>query len=45
VDAATVRRMGNPGSGDLTYVCIGGKDGYVGRDGKRPESGPLAPDS
>ena len=45
VDAATVRRMGNPGSGDLTYVCIGGKDGYVGRDGKRPESGPLAADS
>ncbi len=37
VDAATVRCMGNPGDGDMTYVCIGGKDGYVGRDGRRPE--------
>ena len=34
VDASTVRRMGNPGPGDLTYVCVGGKDGYVGRDGR-----------
>jgi uncharacterized cupin superfamily protein len=41
VDAATVRRMGNPGSEDLTYICVGGKDGYVGRDGRRPEGGPL----
>ena len=45
VDAATVRRMGNPGDGDLTYVCVGGKDGYVGRDGRRPEDGPLASES
>lgn len=37
VDASTVRKMGNPGSADLTYVCVGGKDGYVGRDGRRPE--------
>lgn len=41
VDAATVRRMGNPGSGDLTYLCVGGKDGYVGRDGRRPEGDSL----
>ena len=45
VDAATVRRMGNHGDADLTYVCVGGKDGYVGRDGRRPEDGPLAPES
>ena len=37
VDAATVRRMGNPGEADCTYLCIGGKGGYVGRDGQRPE--------
>jgi uncharacterized cupin superfamily protein len=37
VDAATVRRMGNPGEADCTYICIGGKDGYVGRDGQLPE--------
>ena len=41
VDAATVRRMGNLGSGDLTYLCVGGKDGYVGRDGRRPEGDSL----
>ena len=36
VDAATVRRVGNPGSGPATYICVGGKDGYVGRDGRQP---------
>jgi uncharacterized cupin superfamily protein len=34
VDAATLRRLRNVGDGDATYVCIGGKDGYVGRDGR-----------
>ncbi|HEY5262281.1 MAG TPA: cupin domain-containing protein [Solirubrobacteraceae bacterium] len=34
VDAATLRRVHNVGSGDATYICVGGKDGYVGRDGK-----------
>ena len=38
VDASTVRRMGNPGESNCTYLCIGGKDGYVGRDGRRPEA-------
>jgi uncharacterized cupin superfamily protein len=33
VDAHTVRRLHNPGPGDLVYLCAGGKDGYVGRDG------------
>ena len=33
VDASTVRRLRNVGSGEATYVCVGGADGYVGRDG------------
>ena len=37
VDAATVRRMRNVGDGEATYVCAGGKGGYVGRDGRLPE--------
>ncbi len=49
VDAATVRRLRNVSdSEDATYVIVGGKDGYVGRDGKLPEGeesrfGPGAP--
>jgi mannose-6-phosphate isomerase-like protein (cupin superfamily) len=37
VDAATVRMIRNVGDGDALYVCVGGKDGYVGRDGRMPE--------
>jgi quercetin dioxygenase-like cupin family protein len=37
VDAATVRRIRNVGDGDAVYVVVGGKDGYVGRDGRVPE--------
>ena len=37
VDAATVRRVYNPGAKPATYLCIGGKDGYVGRDGQLVE--------
>ena len=33
VDASTVRRLRNVGSGEATYVCAGGEAGYVGRDG------------
>lgn len=33
VDASTVRRLRNVGSGEATYVCAGGAGGYVGRDG------------
>jgi uncharacterized cupin superfamily protein len=32
VDAATPRRLRNVGEVDATYVCVGGLDGYVGRD-------------
>lgn len=34
VDAATIRRIRILGPGETIYVCIGGKDGYVGRDGR-----------
>ena len=34
VDAATVRKLRNPGDVDAVYVCAGGADGYVGRDGR-----------
>jgi mannose-6-phosphate isomerase-like protein (cupin superfamily) len=38
VDAATVRQVRNlSDSEDAVYVCVGGKDGYVGRDGQMPE--------
>ncbi len=34
VDAATLRKLRNVGDGDAVYLCAGGKDGYVGRDGR-----------
>jgi uncharacterized cupin superfamily protein len=37
VDASTVRLIRNAGDGDATYLCVGGKDGYVGRDAHQPE--------
>jgi quercetin dioxygenase-like cupin family protein len=37
VDAATPRKLRNVGDGDANYLCAGGKDGYVGRDGRLPE--------
>jgi mannose-6-phosphate isomerase-like protein (cupin superfamily) len=36
VDAATVRKIRNTGDVDAVYVCVGAKDGYVGRDGQAP---------
>jgi uncharacterized cupin superfamily protein len=36
VDAPTVRRIRNAGDEDAVYVIAGGKDGYVGRDGRLP---------
>jgi uncharacterized cupin superfamily protein len=42
VDARTVRQYRNVGDGDAVFVIVGGKDGYVGRDGQVPdgENGP-----
>jgi quercetin dioxygenase-like cupin family protein len=38
VDPGVVRSLKNLSSDeDAIYVCVGGKDGYVGRDGKLPE--------
>jgi mannose-6-phosphate isomerase-like protein (cupin superfamily) len=39
VEAATPRRFWNAGGEDLVLLVVGGKDGYVGRDGRmvRPE--------
>jgi quercetin dioxygenase-like cupin family protein len=37
VDAATVRKIKNVGDTDALFVIVGGKDGYVGRDGRLPE--------
>lgn len=38
VDPSTVRRIRNPSDEeDAVYVIAGGKDGYVGRDGRMPE--------
>ncbi len=36
VDAATVRKVRNTGEVDDIYLCAGGKDGYIGRDGQVP---------
>jgi mannose-6-phosphate isomerase-like protein (cupin superfamily) len=40
VDAATMRKLRNVGDEDAVYLCVGGKDGYVGRDGRIPEDDP-----
>jgi mannose-6-phosphate isomerase-like protein (cupin superfamily) len=37
VDAATVRGVANVGEEDAVLLVAGGKDGYVGRDGRMPE--------
>ena len=37
VDPATVRKLRNVGDDDAVYVIVGGKDGYVGRDGRLSE--------
>jgi hypothetical protein len=37
VDARTVRKVRNTGDEDAVFVIVGGKDGYVGRDGRMPE--------
>jgi mannose-6-phosphate isomerase-like protein (cupin superfamily) len=37
VDASTQRRVRNVHDGESVYVVVGGKDGYVGRDGHAPE--------
>lgn len=36
VDAATVRRIRILGPDETVYLCAGGRDGYVGHDGRTP---------
>ncbi len=36
VDAPTLRRIRNRGDVNAVYVVVGGKDGYIGRDGQVP---------
>lgn len=37
VDADTIRKIKNVGDEECVYLVTGGKDGYVGRDGRLPE--------
>jgi mannose-6-phosphate isomerase-like protein (cupin superfamily) len=37
VDARTMRRVRILGPGDTVYICTGGKDGYIGHDGRTPD--------
>ena len=38
VDASTIRKIRNLSDSDeAVYIVVGGKDGYVGRDGRQPE--------
>jgi quercetin dioxygenase-like cupin family protein len=39
VDASTHRSMRNLGDDDAVVVVVGGKDGYVGRDGRAADPG------
>ena len=43
VDAPTLRKIRNVGDIDAVYLCAGGKDGYVGRDGRAPDGEQRGP--
>jgi quercetin dioxygenase-like cupin family protein len=45
VDASTIRKVKNVSDEDAVYVIVGGKDGYVGRDGRLPEGEERVPSS
>ena len=42
VEAASVRKVSNAGDDDLVLLIVGGKDGYVGRDGQLVNHDDLA---
>jgi uncharacterized cupin superfamily protein len=42
VAPSTVRRLRNGGDVDAIYLAVGGKDGYVGRDGHVADGGERA---
>ena len=37
VNPEVSRLVRNTGEAEAVYVCVGGKDGYVGRDGRQPD--------
>ena len=39
VDASTHRGLRNVGDGEAVVLVVGGKDGYVGRDGHTVDAG------
>jgi mannose-6-phosphate isomerase-like protein (cupin superfamily) len=39
VESTTVRTISNPGDEEAVLYVVGGKDGYVGRDGRLVEPG------
>lgn len=39
VDASTVRRLRSVSDEEAVYLIVGGKGGYVGRDGRVPDGG------
>ena len=43
VDPATQRHIRNVGDDEAAYFIVGGKDGYVGRDGRNPDGEGLTP--
>jgi mannose-6-phosphate isomerase-like protein (cupin superfamily) len=43
VDPQTVRTVRNLGDEEAVYVCAGGAEGYVGRDGQVPEGKEARP--
>ena len=41
VDPPTTRHVRNVADGESTYIVFGGKDGYVGRDGKTADGSEI----
>jgi hypothetical protein len=41
VESTTPRRVSNAGDGELVLLVVGGKDGYVGRDGQLVDAADL----
>jgi quercetin dioxygenase-like cupin family protein len=41
VESTTPRQVWNAGDGELVVLVVGGKDGYVGRDGQLVDPGDL----
>jgi mannose-6-phosphate isomerase-like protein (cupin superfamily) len=42
VESATPRRVSNAGDDELVLLVVGGKDGYVGRDGQMVHAADIA---